>query len=369
MKKTLRFGFTLVELLVVIAIIAVLIALLLPAVQAAREAARRMSCTNKLKQLSIGVHNYNDILLALPTVQSVPFGPSTLGLDNGTRWSGMVALLPFIEMAPLFDQFKRVNYPDQWWGIYDVVSDLTTYTNADKKLLAEPVTTLYCPSDGVGISKGATKSTPTNYRFCMGDNPLDVTYPSAATTTNLAKMRGTFLLVKYLELSAVNDGTSNTLMFGERCLPGLERTTKNIKTAAANGGSTTTGINSYQVVNRQTCLNRISGDEYSGTVTSALGLIYACGHPWHAGFVTVLPPNSASCFKNDSNFAAILTLSSYHSGGVNVSLVDGSCRFIQETINSGTANSFTTPTNPTGSSPFGVWGALGSRDGGENSGL
>jgi prepilin-type N-terminal cleavage/methylation domain-containing protein len=88
-----RRGFTLVELLVVIAIIGVLVALLLPAVQAAREAARRMQCQSHLKQLGLGVHNFEDIYKSLPHTR----------MDNRYTWS--VELLPFIEQKPLFDEW------------------------------------------------------------------------------------------------------------------------------------------------------------------------------------------------------------------------------------------------------------------------
>jgi len=99
--KTHRNGFTLVELLVVIAIIGILIALLLPAVQAAREAARRSECTNKLKQLTLAMHNYHDVHNKLP-VNYRPSG-TTFEADYST-WSWMQGILPFIEQKPLFDQ-------------------------------------------------------------------------------------------------------------------------------------------------------------------------------------------------------------------------------------------------------------------------
>jgi len=89
-----RRGFTLIELLVVIAIIGVLIALLLPAVQAAREAARRSQCSNNLKQLSLGLHNYHD------STGSLPWGHGPFGWND---WGALVLMLPYVEQAPLYN--------------------------------------------------------------------------------------------------------------------------------------------------------------------------------------------------------------------------------------------------------------------------
>ena len=94
-------GFTLVELLVVIAIIGILVGLLLPAVQAAREAARRMQCTNNLKQIGLAMHNYHD------TYRSFPIGHHFPGQGNGTGWTWTYSILPFIEQSSLYGQAQR----------------------------------------------------------------------------------------------------------------------------------------------------------------------------------------------------------------------------------------------------------------------
>ena len=98
-----RRGFTLIELLVVIAIIAVLIALLLPAVQSAREAARRIQCTNNLKQIGLGLHNYVSSTGGFPLGCTIPFATGyPQGSDVG-GWSVQGLLLPFVEQGPLFN--------------------------------------------------------------------------------------------------------------------------------------------------------------------------------------------------------------------------------------------------------------------------
>ena len=105
-----RRGFTLVELLVVIAIIGILIALLLPAVQQAREAARRMECTNKLKQLALATHNFHDTYNRFPCAFKDPLflKPGTTNNFGGgrDRWSWLVTLLPQIEQTAVWDEFQ-----------------------------------------------------------------------------------------------------------------------------------------------------------------------------------------------------------------------------------------------------------------------
>lgn len=98
-------GFTLVELLVVIAIIGVLVALLLPAVQAAREAARRMQCSNHLKQLGLALQNYHDVFNSLPFGARARYVQTTAKVPAGQGWgpSWLMSILPFCEQKPLSD--------------------------------------------------------------------------------------------------------------------------------------------------------------------------------------------------------------------------------------------------------------------------
>src|SRR5438067_9530111 len=152
-----RRGFTLIELLVVIAIIAVLIALLLPAVQSAREAARRMQCTNNLKQIVLAMHNYISANDALPTFYIIysPVG----GNNTAQDYSPLARMLPFLEQNAIYNAIN-FNVCARWGGSPGGASnpgadgsfngstadaDLWGVMNASAS--ANQITSFLCPSD------------------------------------------------------------------------------------------------------------------------------------------------------------------------------------------------------------------------------
>jgi prepilin-type N-terminal cleavage/methylation domain-containing protein/prepilin-type processing-associated H-X9-DG protein len=377
-----KHAFTLVELLVVIAIIGVLIALLLPAVQAAREAARRMQCNNKLKQLAVACHNMHDTLKHFPAAQfnkelSIDFNKAeglALNTANNSRSDiGYLApLLPYIELTSLYDQ------------VYAAAKDKTckawepVYTSGSQAGQPSPysvmVDAFLCPSDPVktGTDYGTLSPNPgiynglNNYRACTGDAWLGNTNEPRGIFSNGTHYLGT--------IDTIGDGTSNTMLLSETSIgPGVD-------SANYNGlkGGVVLNVTSRKQAD---CLN------YKGaggilTATSANLAAGRSGHrwgSWHTNFTTfraLAPPNTPSCSNGADNIEQTnIAVSSYHSGGVNVVFADGAVRFISETINARD----TSVTEPSGStilndwlkiirskSPYGVWGALGSRMGGES---
>jgi prepilin-type N-terminal cleavage/methylation domain-containing protein len=358
-----RLGFTLVELLVVIAIIGILIALLLPAVQAAREAARRSQCTNNLKQLALAIHNYADTYKVFPPGE-VGTGIMWGGDGNTTnieRLSTWVLTLPFYEQKPLYDQIAAplvvgaTTYPA--WGP-SPATNTPTYPP-----WLQQIPSLMCPSDGPIAGKGAGDAGRTNYRVSVGDSIYRGVATGAAGARDGANPRGIFGLRSAIGFSAILDGTSNTVMLSERLFGSdpwriQEGIAQNV-----------TGLSANAALSPASCLTVIDPavpGKYSATFSPAnwSGRRWANGIVQYTRFNTVLPPNSPSC--NDSTWDernVVLTPSSNHPGGVNVAKADASVSFISETINAG---------NPTltevdsGPSPFGVWGALGSKAGRES---
>lgn len=183
-----RSAFTLVELLVVIAIIGILVSLLLPAVQAAREAARRMKCSNNLKQLGLALHNYHD------TYGKFPIGAADIAISRRTPW--MPSLLPFIEQTALYDRYVSAALTFSASGSNNLIS------NIDRKVRDVIVPSLSCPSDP--NSPGNTRGYHGNY-VALDGNAVGVTDNAAGVMFRNSRIR----------IADITDGTSNTLAFAE----------------------------------------------------------------------------------------------------------------------------------------------------------
>ncbi|MDR1269468.1 MAG: DUF1559 domain-containing protein [Planctomycetaceae bacterium] len=374
------FGFTLVELLVVIAIIGVLIALLLPAVQAAREAARRMQCANNLKQFGIAMHNYHDTNGAFPAGRSGPAcycgscgGGSSYGGPNAVGhwpcWGALFYVMPFAEQQPLYDIYYQyvtgTTKPITAGGTKAAGLGFHPWyagtTNALGNLFQSPVAILHCPSDGDSKQLSTQPQKRTNYATCVGDGWANNYYSNGV-------FRGMFGTLVWRDMSSCTDGTSNTAMISEMVIGAANPSeVVSVSTASIKQGAIRLDA---APTNPQTCFNYKSGNDVSGTKfnmwrgnTRFSGRMVDGG-----GFATVLPPNSPSCAgyspTSDYYCSGLMSATSNHSGGVQVARIDGSVFFASETIDCGDLTA-ASPTAASGASPYGVWGALGSRNGGE----
>jgi prepilin-type N-terminal cleavage/methylation domain-containing protein len=197
-----RGAFTLVELLVVIAIIGILIALLLPAVQAAREAARRMQCTNHLKQIALACHNYHDAARdSLPTACTFIQIRST----QNSGWSYAFQILPYIEQNALYEAGLPTSKIRCAW---ECTSPSGGYQEA-LAIASQKINYFLCPSDGGSKSIQTGEPQATNYYDCAADYGYSWIYSSNEQSRGALCYRG------YTGLASVTDGTSNTLLFSE----------------------------------------------------------------------------------------------------------------------------------------------------------
>jgi prepilin-type processing-associated H-X9-DG protein len=244
----------------------------------------------------------------------------------------------------------------------------------------------YCPSDGAYATKPANHPAGSNYRFCRGDNPTGYGNPNNSppppNQPSNKSLRGAFGELTFYNLSSVTDGTSNTLAFSERCLRegGYDSGGNKIKTnywyanSVTGTGFTAVGSASVHYLSDRTLLlGMVQKDEYKPTTNGSIGgahagWSYIYGVPWFSSFNTTIPPNGPSIILGFGSWTPQIAATSYHSGGANVVLLDGATRFVSETIDSGTGIAFpmdASGNSSVGESPFGVWGAMGSRNGGE----
>ncbi len=350
-----RFAFTLIELLVVIAIIAVLIALLVPAVQKVREAANRMSCTNNLKQLGLALHNYNDANGGFP-----PGSGGTPPLAGTNRLSTHVYLLAYLEADNLYKMI---------WSSYPVTYGGTTYTqvpvpwdsNFDPWGYAYQPNNFHCPSDTPAFDKRGGRTgmiASTNYMTCRGDlvtgsGNANASPIKRAMFHNEANNPGRWD-VKYRDIL---DGLSNTIAMSERVFR---------VTSTSVLGNIVDNEGAALATNPSICLATASGDNYLPALTLDVyfgGVRFNDGMAQFTGFSTILPPNSPACMEAGSNTDGIFSAQSRHPGGVNVLFSDASVHFITNSVDAG--NSGAPEPTTGGPSPYGVWGALGTINGGE----
>ena len=370
-------GFTLVELLVVIAIIGVLIALLLPAVQAAREAARRMQCTNQLKQLGLAHQNFHDAnkyFVARQGHKIANASPATTNAGGGKQgtyirelWSGFLPLLPYMEEQSYYDAIiahlaiANDDTSKPWSSTAGTIGvpPGPGPINNPNGIIATQVGALLCPSDGK--AQGQHNSTfdygLTNYVFSTGDTVQDITSMVRPRGLFGRGMTNTGTVNNHRSFADLLDGTSKTLMMSERVK--AKNGSTRIKEAQATNVA---GISTSPVV----CLAQVSDGAYISGVMQRAGKETFFARPAFVGFNSVLPPNGPSCSDGASHDSAthVIPPTSHHPGGVNALMCDGSVRFVSESVDTGNLAA----DDPAGSqeSPYGVWGAMGSIFGGES---
>ena len=341
-----NFGFTLVELLVVIAIIGILIALLLPAVQAAREAARRMQCSNNMKQVGLALHNYHDSSKHVPST-NVWMGN---GGSGGCGWySAFVPMLPYMEANALYDEIKNIHC-DPWYFF----QHQTLYT---------PITFLACPSDGTSAQVGPN-APRTNVALSLGDAVLQMAHPNY---TDNVKNRGLFRPGEWKTFASASDGLSNTIAFGEIIVSDTVGT-RNIK----GGFYVNYAMNDSYTIKPSVCMDNArdaTSRQMLNTPVARIGRgnMYSHAAVCYTAFNTALPPNAPSCLPVDTEIVwGFFTAQSNHTGGINAARGDGSVTFVSDTVDCGGLPEHLQGVTLSGESAFGVWGAMGTPAGGES---
>ncbi|TWU56784.1 hypothetical protein Poly51_27010 [Rubripirellula tenax] len=394
-------GFTLVELLVVIAIIGVLVGLLLPAVQAAREAARRMSCSNNFKQIGLALHNYHSAYKKLPMQMGGTSRPGTNWFQAGDQANQLslgwlVGLTPFFEQQAVWEQISNPSVVNlaapgtirnpPWPAMGPTITDennvngsgVNTRNTAYAPWMTE-MSTLRCPSDpGTGLPAMGR----TNYAACIGDGVdfmADGAYfpnlnPSSARAENIrASGRGVFVTRIAMGFRDILDGLSNSIAAGEITTDLGDRDKRTIPrfgigfTNARDNPLFCRNQPAGQGLDPLRPLFWASGVTQLAASNQGRGYRWASGTATYSSMNTILPPNSEVCVTFSDTGQGMFPPSSRHQGGVHILIADGAVKFITDSIEAGNSATATVRLNGTGAqspgskSPYGLWGALGTR--------
>lgn len=330
-----RRAFTLIELLVVIAIIAILIALLLPAVQQAREAARRTQCKNNLKQLGLAMHNYHDVFKSFPQNTSRITGTATAA-NSMPQFSWLVNTLPYLEQASLFSAFSYDQNVDDGAGGTIAGDRNHNGIGVNAALATKVMQAFLCPSNPQGgvrtnqISggyrwNGTTPKAGTDYVGNLGhvwhgwkdcgavpDALVNNALPGLNLGTrgqpgtpwingenagSAGQSNGVFKFIGGTSIRDLTDGTSNTIAVFE-----------NMHWRGGNGA-----------------VFRKDVSQYSGWVTP-LGAMHNMRNPIN---------NTKADWQQNQNDLRCESPSSFHTGGVQILLADGSVHFLNENVDHG----------------------------------
>ncbi len=369
-------GFTLVELLVVIAIIGTLVGLLLPAVQAARESARRSTCQNNIKQLALAVLNHESAKKCFPygrggPISSNTYTPGSPYTDSrpaygdtvdGVAYPGAGGLSAYVPLLPYLEENSTYNKIGPTPVNLNDGSATSPYVRKIPQIL--------CPSDPP--TNDISVFGQSNYVFSYGDKcdgladdatvGLTAVISTAANALKAQGQRGLFGLNSATRVRQIADGLSSTIAISECTRPSGSGNT------ATNGADANTNWNTN---NPSNCKASYLGNAgWSGSAATAIisrdrsmGTKWSAGRFGFTGFNTILQPNYGAC--NAYTFTGTQPPRSRHGGGVLAAFADGSVTFISENIDAGNPAA-AWPANPTSPSPYGVWGQLGTMNGGES---
>lgn len=352
-RSSRRVGFTLVELLVVIAIIGILVGLLLPAVQAAREAARRMQCSNNLKQLGLSLHNYQSAFKKFPAAQvnRPSEGGGQKRYDQSwLSWSGLSMMLPYVEQTALYNQ---IDFGYEWNARNSGPIYLKNYIAARAQ-----IPTFKCPSDPGSALIYSTVTPPGNPNmpnmavssYCLSAGPC--------SDWNMSRAPGGFAtFTNSISFASIIDGTSNTIAMSEaqlgmnagqwqagvlprdpsyRVVTGtrLQKATKGTAAVRWRWYATPADITRINA-HYKLCTDRYdSGAGWNGS-SDEQGRFWAVGRSfWAPRITTLIGPNAGPSCDFDSSVTnmEIKEPSSHHTGGVNLALADGAIKFVSSNI-------------------------------------
>ncbi|EAQ79224.1 DUF1559 domain-containing protein [Blastopirellula marina] len=304
-----RRGFTLVELLVVIAIIGVLIALLLPAVQQAREAARRLQCTNNLKQMGLALHNYHDIHGSFPAGYYRHNNDNSVSAFDGPGWGWGAMILPQIEENNRFEALQVNSRPAS--------DDADIVANSQP-----PISAYRCPSapggdlnESLPNSSSAPAHGLSTYKGVFGDRNTQARYTDALPNCSyyagscVDGGNGVFSANSKVKFRDITDGTSNTVMIGE--VP-----------YGPNGTTGSSGLVDYRGA---VWIGITANGNSTAGVRSNVATIQTLRGVTASGAVSTL---------NAINGTSSYAFGSHHNGGAQFVLADASARFIPETLDS-----------------------------------
>jgi type II secretory pathway pseudopilin PulG len=387
-------GVTLIEILVTTAVTTLLLGLVFSAVQSAREAARRTACANHFRQIGVGLHNYHAAYGFFPSPggtgakdRTRPIGtdyPSYGGSGGCNQWrlNILVPLLPFVEEQPLWEKVSNPYVAAEGTPFQKTYSPMGPIPwHWDYPVWKAQVSTYRCPSDASPTTNTIAK---TNYASCAGDGiwricagygpAMYAGWPgSPVVPTDNTALRGMVHRTAKFGVSDCIDGGGQTLLMGE--IAGDDQTRRII-------GRSIGFASGYGVADLRDrpsrCLDFVDPSRPRYWKKSAPA--YASrGGRWtdyascYSVFNTVLPPNGPNCshevgypqIGHSDQIGGVFSASSNHPGGCHVLLVDGVIKFVSETVDAGNSSApsiYSGSVNAPGSeSPYGVWGAMGTR--------